>query len=160
MAATEKTRSNRPLTEFACNILCQFLTGKYIGEGNRSRGNTIIAYCANYEHQSLSVSIFGANIFSIKMKHWSPVEINVSFGGYYDVYGQPTTTTIERLNGLFNRLAIMSIIPDNVRVFRDQSQKLTYFGRFEEKVAVGERYATEITIKPLKSALIFSSNCN
>jgi len=155
MTQTEISRSNRPLTEFACSLLAQFLTGKYIGEGSEQRGNTEVRYSADAYQQEFFVSIFDKQIFQISMSRWIPSLIQISFGDYWDDYGRPSTTTVERLNGLLNRLAIFRVIPNNVRIFRDPEHKLSYIGRFDDKIAVGEKYATVIQIKPDPQNLVF-----
>lgn len=154
MTILEQQRSNRPLTGFVCNFLVNFLTGKYIGRGERVKGNTSVSYDVDEVNQHLVVAIFGVEIFSLAMKHWRPESISASFGNYYDVHGQPTTTTLERLNGLLNTLAMEEIIPDGVRVFRDPEQRLTYIGRGEERIAVGEKYAGHVLIQPHVNRLI------
>ena len=154
MTQTEISRSNRPLTEFVCRFLAQFLTGKHLGEGREQRGNTTVYYSANTYKQKFSVSIFDKQIFEILMDRWTPSSILISFGEYWDDYGRPTTTTVERLNGLLNRLAIFRVIPNNVRIFRDPEHKLSYIGRFDEKIAVGKNYARSIEIKPDQHNLI------
>ena len=127
-----------------------------MGSGERTQGNTSLFYDVDHVDQRLTIVLFGTDIFTIVLKHWAPVAIRISFGGYYDIHGRPTTTTTERLNGLLNRLAMFRMIPDNVRVFRDQEQKLTYLGRFDEKIAVGERYAKAIMITPHPENLIMT----
>lgn len=154
MTQTEISRSNRPLTEFACGFLARFLTGKYLGEGSEQRGNTLVKYRADPTFQELSISIFDDEIFCMSMTEWTPSLITISFGNYYDDYGRPSTTTVERLNGLLNRLAIFRVIPNNVRIFRDPEHRLSYLGRFDEKIAVGKSYARSIDIKPNPGKLI------
>lgn len=148
MTILEQPRSNRTLTDFTCKFLDGFLTGKYIGRGERIKGNTAVFYDADEINQHFIVTLFGSEIFTFTMKHWRPTAVRVSFGNYFDVHGQPTTTTVERLNGLLNFLAMEDIIPDGVRVFRDPEQRLTYIGRGEEKIAVGAKYANDILIEP------------
>lgn len=154
MTQTEISRSNRPLTEFACGFLARFLTGKYLGEGLEQRGNTLVRYKADPTFQDFSVSIFDDQIFSMSMVAWAPSLVTISFGNYYDDYGRPSTTTVERLNGLLNRLAMFRVIPDNVRIFRDPEHKLSYLGRFDEKIAVGKNYAKSIGIQSNPKKLI------
>lgn len=141
-------RSNRPLTEFACVHLGLFLTGHYEGSGKRTKGNTTIVYEIEKRLQKLTVFLFEEEIMSIVLNNWKVFSIRVSFTSFYDQFGQPTTTTSERLNGLLDRLGAYRIIPTGTRVFRDPYQDLTYLGRGENKIAVGEDYADSVYIRP------------
>lgn len=141
-------RSNRPLTEFACTHLGLFLTGHYRGSGQRTKGNTTIVYEIERRIQLLKVYLFDEEILSVLLAEWKPVSVRVSFTNFYDRDGQPTTTTIERLNGLLDRLGAYAVLPEGTRVFRDADQGLTYLGRRDDKIAVGEEYAESVFIRP------------
>jgi hypothetical protein len=142
-------RSNRPLTEFACTHLGLFLTGYYDGLGERSKGNTSIQYEVKKDIQVLKVSLYDEEILEVKMSNWKACSVKVSFTSFYDDEGKPTTTTIERLNGLLDRLGSYRIIPEGIRVFRDPSQGVAYIGSGDNKIAVGKKYVTAVMITPI-----------
>jgi hypothetical protein len=148
MTSSSGIRSNRPLTEFACTHLGLFLTGHYEGSGKRTKGNTTVVYEIEKQIQKLRVFLFGEEILSVVLNNWKVFSIRVSFTSFYDHFGQPTTTTSERLNGLLDRLGAYQIIPNGTRVFRDPSQDLAYLGRGENKIAVGQEYADSVYIRP------------
>jgi hypothetical protein len=148
MTSSKGIRSNRPLTEFACTHLGLFLTGHYEGSGKRAKGNTTVVYEVEKQLQKLRVFLFGEEILSIVLNNWKVFSICVSFTGFYDHFGRPTTTTSERLNGLLDRLGAYRIITSGTRIFRDPGQDLAYLGRGENKIAVGEEYANSVYIRP------------
>lgn len=141
-------RSNRPLTEFACTHLGLFLTGHYQGSGKRTQANTTATYEIEKQRQLFKVYLFEEEILSVMLSNWKPVSVRVSFTNFYDKNGCPTTTTCERLNGLLDRLGAYCILPKSTRVFRDPNQGLTYLGRGDNKIAVGEKYANSVYIRP------------
>jgi hypothetical protein len=141
-------RSNKPLSEFACLHLGFFVTGHYKGSGKRTQGNTTVVYQIEDRNQLFKVFLFDEEVLSILMDDWKFASVRVSFTSFYDKYGQPTLTTCERLNALLDRLGAYQAIPTGVRVFRDHGAKLTYLGRGDDKIAVGEEYATSVFIRP------------
>lgn len=141
-------RSNRPLTEWACTQLGFFLVGHYQGSGVRTQGNTTIKYEVETRTQFLEVFLFNEPILKLILSDWKIASIQVMFTSYYDHFGQPTLTTCERLNGLLDRLGGYQAIPSGVRVFRDESQRLTYLGKGDDKIAVGEGLADVVFIRP------------
>lgn len=142
-------RSNRPLTEFACTHLGFFLTGHYEGTGQRSKGNTSIVYDIKEDVQAFKVLLYDEKILEVIMTNWKAQSVKIGFTSCFDGEGKPTTTTIERLNGLLDRLGSYRIIPENIRVFRDPSQGVAYIGSGDNKVAVGEKYTQAVMITPV-----------
>lgn len=143
-----KSRSNRPLTQFACRNLGFFLEGRYQGTGSRSEGNTAVHYEIERSRQRFTVRLFDQAVLIVTCYQWKPISICVSFTSFYDMYGQPTKTTCERLNGLLDELGLRGLLPDGVRVFRDPSFKLTYLGKGDDKIAVGKGLAESVFIRP------------
>lgn len=146
-------RSNRPLTEWACTQLGFFLVGYYQGSGVRTQGNTTIKYEVETRTQFLEIFLFNEPILKLILSDWKIASIQVMFTSYYDHFGQPTLTTCERLNGLLDRLGGYQAIPSGVRVFRDESQHLTYLGKGDDKIAVGEGLADVVFIRPNSDVL-------
>lgn len=157
--ATKKlvVRSNRPLTEFACRHLDAFLESRRSIASTLANGNTTVAVRSESTHDLLKVYLFNDEILSVT-RSARGVSVRVSFTSYYDHFGQPTATTCERLNGLLDRLGCHEVLPVGVRVFRDHStdEPLTYLGRGEDKIAVGEGLAESVYIKasPVKLDII------
>jgi len=143
-----RLRSNRPVTEFACKHLGYFLTGRYKTSGKRHNISTVLVYEIEKHTQSFKVYLFNEEILSILLTDWKPVSISVGFTDFYDSLGQPSATTLERLNGLLDRLGAYGILPRGTRVFRDHGQKLTYLGKGDNKIAVGRDYAAYVYLRP------------
>jgi hypothetical protein len=76
-----------------------------------------------------------------------PFYLSVGLGEYFDGYGCPTRTTVERLNGLLDCLGFHGVIPEGVRVFRDSIEDIFYLGKGDNKIAVGKRYAKNIMLQ-------------
>lgn len=150
-------RSNRPLTEFACRHLDAFLESRRSIASTLANGNTTVAVRSEPTHDLLKVFLFNDEILSVT-RSARGTSVRVSFTSYYDHFGQPTATTCERLNGLLDRLGCHEVLPTGVRVFRDHSsdEPLTYLGRGDDKIAVGEGLAESVYIKasPIKLNII------
>jgi hypothetical protein len=151
------TRSNRPLTEFACSLLTKLLTEKQPKVGVQTAGNTSVDYELRMGSQRISISLFNHEIMCLVMDDWTPVSLRIDFTGYSDLRGQPTSTTMERLNGILDRLSAFKVIPSGVRVFRDRDQGLTYIGRLDERIAVGSVYAHSVLIQPRPDQLVMAA---
>jgi hypothetical protein len=150
-----KTRSNRPLTEFACDGFDRFAESGRSLPYKRVNGNTTIEVLpedtVNGDRCSVFVvSLFGSPIFEARKTSDGIDSLKIAFTDFFDVWGQPTTTTAERLNGLLDRAGNHEVIPKNVRVFRCKAPEasLTYIGRGEERVAVGRQYVKAVAIQP------------
>lgn len=157
MNTTLSRRSNRPLTEFACSFLQKFWAKKQQGTGELSQGNTSIYFESTDSHQRITVSLFGSPILTLVAIDMRPVSLWIAFGDYYDPCGNPTNTTRERLNGLLDRLGELGLIPQDVRIFRDRCEEVTYLGRFDDVVAVGKNYAHSVFIEPSPDRLIMTA---
>lgn len=153
MTTTTAPRSNRPLTQFACRQLEEFIlnSSQYSdGETKVSEGNTTVWSVSQAGSQYFKVFLFNEEILSVACDNGKPFSVRVSFTSYYDLYGQPTSTTVERLNGLLDRLGALGVLPKGVRLFRDNSghEPLTYIGKGENKSAVGKEIAESVFIRP------------
>ena len=141
-------RSNRPLTEFGCVRLENFLTASLDANCQFSNGNTTVLAETDGHLKSFRVLLFGEEILEVLLCEQKPASIKVSFTTFYDHFGQPTTTTVERLNGLLDRLGVYGILPTGTRVFRGPCKTMTYLGHGDNKIAVGEDYAHFVYIRP------------
>lgn len=154
MTTTTQPRSNRPLTKFACKQLEEFVLNQALNPWGESRiytqGNTTIQSITDQDPKIFKVFLFNEEILSLLYTDGKPFSIRVSFTSYYDLYGQPTSTTVERLNGLLDRLGTLGILPHGVRLFRDNSgpEPLTYIGKGDDKSAVGKEIAQSVCIRP------------
>jgi hypothetical protein len=156
LAVKNKSRSNRPLTEFACKCLEEFILGECTDSYQSEQKNTTVRMLNEGSLKTFTVNLFEEEIFRLSVTGNSPVSVKISFTSFYDSYGQPTSTTVERLNGLLDRLGTLGVLPEGVRLFRDQEYYTTYLGRGDEKVAVGETLIHSVYIKPNKESLIFA----
>lgn len=141
-------RSNRPLTEFACRRLDAFLESQRSIDSTTTNGNTTVVVASNEVFDSFRVFLFNEEILSL-VRSARGTSVRVSFTSYYDYFGQPTGTTLERLNGLLDRLGCHGVLPTGTRVFRDKSlpEPITYLGRGDDKIAVGSGLAESVYIK-------------
>lgn len=153
MTATAKPRSNRQLTEFACQHLDAFLSNSNSKAFVEQKCNTVVSVSVEENLKILRVLLFGSPILTISSVNDKPVSIIISFTEFFDDYGRPSSTTAERLNGLLDRLGSHAILPQNVRVFRDTEWYMTYLGKGDDKVAVGQSYARRVYLLPNASVL-------
>lgn len=159
MTTTKQPRSNRPLTQFACKQLEEFVLNQSLNpwgeKRSLARGNTTVQWVTDQDPKIFNVFLFNEEILSLLYTDGKPFSVRVSFTDFYDLYGQPTSTTVERLNGLLDRLGALGILPQGVRIFRDNSgtEPLTYIGKGENKSAVGKEIAHSVYIRPNKQEL-------
>lgn len=151
MTATIQRRSNRPLTQYACDFLDEFLKGKldsceHSNENTAIRCNITKSSATTVER--FSVLLYGAEILDILMCDEHPVHVKVGISKQFTIEGYPKKTTIERLNGLLDELGGHGIIPAGVRIFKDRIENLFYLGKGDNKIAVGKGLATEVLLAP------------
>lgn len=156
MTMLAKRRSNRSLTEFACQLLDDFILTEIRDSFQSEQKNTTVRVSIEQTRQSFSVSLFEQEIFRVVLANKRPISLKLSFTSFYDMYGQPSSTTAERLNGLLDRLGYLGIIPSGVRIFRDQEYNTTYLGKGDEKVAIGKGLFTAVHVTPSPERLIFA----
>lgn len=156
MTVMPKRRSNRPLTEFACGLLEDFVLKNGKDSFQSEQKNTAIRAIVDGHVRQFIVSLYDEEIFRLTSVNFKPVSLKISFTTFYDVYGQPSSTTAERLNGLLDCLGALGTIPQGIRIFRDQEYYTTYIGKGDEKVAIGKNLFSSVFIKPDKQKLIFA----
>lgn len=144
---SRKSRSNRPLTQFALGCLDLFLgTSNY--STNRSRGDTSVLCTKTDKIKKFKTFVFGEQIIEIVLFEDEPVAVDVCMGMTFGPDGGPSDVVIERLNGFLDALGSYAVIPKGVRVFRDRVEEICYLGRGEQKVPVGLLYAHKVSIRP------------
>lgn len=156
MTVLAKRRSNRPLTEFACRCLDDFVLNKVSDSYHSNQKNTGVHVIVDGSMSEFIVFLYEEEVFRLVMMDHKPISIKLSFTSFYDSYGQPSSTTAERLNGLLDSSFALGLIPQGVRIFRDQEYYTTYIGRGDEKIAIGSNLVGSVYIKPDKEKLIFS----
>lgn len=154
------TRSNRGLTQFACNRLWSFVHGGINMNLLQSSGNTVVRAMGDQKPQRFTVFLHDQEILDVLRVDGKVASVRVSFTDYFDGHGQPTTTTAERLNGLLDCLGEAGVIPRGVRVFRDLEHYTTYLGKGDDKIAVGEGLAQSVYIKADQYELLIIGNVN
>lgn len=142
-------RSNRPVTEFACNLTNRFLMGT-LEPGKQALNNTSVSCTESKSAVNLFVDLFDHTILDIllALPTEEPIHVRISVGDYFDGYGHPTKTTIERLNGLLDCIGSHGIIPEGVRIFKDRSTDTFYLGKGDKRIPVGKKYARNVFLKP------------
>lgn len=150
-------RSNRPLTQFACQLLDQFMTDR-LEEGQYENCNTLVKCWSVKENRVFSVHLYETELLNLVLNDLDePVYIKLSIGDRFPYNGAPSRAVIERLNGLLDGLGIHGIIPEGVRIFKDRDQGIFYFGNNATKVAVGRKFARNIVIDSDSSDLRIES---
>jgi hypothetical protein len=141
-------RSNKPLTQQAVKLLDEFMLGK-LEPSEHEFCNTKVECTESKSAKTISVSLFDSQIInlSLSLPDEQPFYLSVGLGEYFDGYGCPTRTTVERLNGLLDCLGFHGVIPEGVRVFRDSIEDIFYLGKGDNKIAVGKRYAKNIMLQ-------------
>jgi len=152
-------RSNRPLTQFACQLTGDFLLGKadpkkYIIH------NTTVDIVETKTSTTLTVYLFNTQILtvSLSLPKEDPVHLSICVGDKFTDDGFPTRTTIERLNGLLDCLGIHGIIPEGVRIFKDSTENCFYLGKGDNRIAVGKKYAKNVTLTPNQDEFIVETS--
>lgn len=157
MTVLSKRRSNRPLTEFACRLLNDFVLTKNKDSFQSEQKNTTVRVVIDGQVRQFIVLLYEEEIFRLTfVASNGAASLKLSFTSFYDAYGQPSSTTAERLNGLLDTLGVLGILPKGVRIFRDQEYYTTYLGKGDEKVTIGENLFTSVYIKPDREKLIFA----
>lgn len=115
-------RSNRQLTQFAVDKLCQYMVYGPEEFVDEAAGNTevVLEDCPRCPRPALAVKLFGKDIIRLVVNPFNPRiigGIDIFSGDFYDSKGRPSRTTRERLNGLLDALGAAQIIPEGVRVF-------------------------------------------
>jgi hypothetical protein len=151
MTATIQRRSNRPLTQYACDLLDDFLKGK-LDSCEYSNENTAVKCVVSKSPittiESFDVYLYGAKILEVVASDGKAFFVKVSTGNHFTIEGYPKKTTIERLNGLLDELGSHMILPEGVRIFKDRIENLFYLGKGDNKIAVGKGLATEVILYP------------
>ncbi len=155
ITAPLKKRSNRQITEFACRQVKHFILESPVDDYVVSEKNTTVRYVNDGSLRVITVLLYGEEILRLTLSGQTPLAVTVSFTSFFDSYGQPTTTTSERLNGLLDCLGWLGILPHGVRLFRGE-HSTTYLGRGDEKVAVGRGLFQSVYIKPNPEQLNFA----
>lgn len=149
MYSAPTKRSNRPVTQFACDHLEKFLLGKE-EPGTYFLHNTYVKCTEERNSTTFTASLRESEILtvSLSLPEEEPVLVNVSVSDYFTFDGKPTKTVVERLNGLLDTLGIHGIIPEGVRIFKDRDEDMFYLGKGDDKIAVGRKYARNVRLNP------------
>ncbi len=150
-----KSRSNRPLTQFACGCLDLFMSINTY-RTTRTRGNTTIKCYKENEVKKFRAFVCDEQIMELVTYDDEPVRISVCVGHSFDAEGNPSEDIKERLNGLLDALGAYEVLPDGVRLFKDRDEEIFYLGRGDVKVPVGLLYAREVLIQAGATELVLS----
>jgi len=150
-----KSRSNRPLTQFACGCLDLFMSINAY-ETARIRGNTAVKCYKENNVKKFQAFVCDEQILELVTYDNEPVHLSVCVGSRFDADGNPNEDIKERLNGLLDALGAYRVLPDGVRLFKDRDEEIFYLGKGEVKVPIGLLYAREIVIQVGATELIMS----
>jgi len=142
-----RRRSNKPITQFACDLFGHFIDQQLTGSATRSRYDTSVSYSATKVSQLFFVNHCNRDLLNVAMQDWRPCSIRISFSGHFNLEGMVDDSAIERLNGLLDTLGSYGAIPDGVRVFRSKEGHFCYFGKGDERIAIGPDYASYVLIE-------------
>lgn len=109
------SRSNRQLTQKVIRDLGSFFTYEAQDKVSKKIYGPIRV---NYNQQSFEVHIKGNLVLNIDKENQ---EILVTNGNYFDKYNNPTSSTRELINGVFDALEAHNIT-NHVRVFLEDKQ--------------------------------------
>lgn len=144
-------RSNRPLTQFACRCVTDSVCNPKPNSFEHNRGNTTVRAVADGLNQTIEVDLFGSTIMSLTVSNFAIHSIKLLFGGMYDRDGNPTSTTIERINGLLSTLGQLHALPEGVRIFKHREEGCYAVGKDDDYVTVGKDRCRGILLRPSKA---------
>ncbi len=150
-----KSRSNRPLTQFACGCLDLFMSINTY-ETARTKGNTTVKCYKENNVKKFQTFVCDEQIIELVTYDNEPVRLSVCVGNRFEADGNPNEDIKERLNGLLDALGAYKVLPDGVRLFKDRDEEIFYLGKGEVKVPVGLLYAREIVIQVGATELVMS----
>lgn len=145
-------RSNRPLTQFACRQIKRAVLHPFPVSFSNSEGNTTVSCVADGMKQRITVSLFDSKILELDVYQFAIHAIKVQFGSVFTNNGNPTKTTIERLNGLLELLGELHALPDGVRIFRCPDSDSCAIGKGSDYFVIGKNNYNGLMIRPSKSS--------
>ena len=149
------SRSNKPLTQFACNHLANCITGTSSSYAEQ-RGNTKVV-CKKDDTQNVfqvflcDQLIFGMTTVNLTKNANKIVSIECGIGQALDSAGNPRKTTIERLNGLLDRLSDFRLVPEKVRVFYHPEERCYAIGKGDDYITLGAHRSAGVVLRPNSS---------
>jgi len=102
-------------------------------------------------NQTIDVELFGSTIMSITVSNFAIHSIKLFFGGMYDQDDNPTSTTIERINGLLSMLGQLHALPEGVRMFKHREEGCYAVGKDDDYVTVGKNRCRGVMLRPSKA---------
>lgn len=130
----------------AINAIRDYLNGHLTDL--RDLGGTIVEPFIDSRTSSpgVRISLLQNPICEIIKKDDKIDRINLFDGGHYDSYGNLSSTTKERLNGILNYLALKNILPDGVKAYLDHESGVSFVGKDTARVAFGRDYVNSVSI--------------
>jgi hypothetical protein len=161
-------RSNRPLTQFACDQINHLLRGDSSLPFETQKGNTKVAFITSQLLKILKVYLCDQEIVSLLiaapgvLQQDSSVDlrvcsIRISIGDNLTFDGFPRKTTVERINGILDELSSHDAIPVGVRMYKHREQDTYALGKGDDYVAVGRNTANRVIITPDSKQLIIGA---
>lgn len=144
-------RSNRPVTQFSNRKYREFVTHEKLKKPGflpQREGNTHTTIKINGDRHIFRLSLRGQTIAEVFFDNYSFAGLKLYDGDFYDRLGQPSTTAMERLNGLLDELGEDGFIPMNVRAFKCKEAGHAFVGRQEGNRMPFGRGFGPVSIKP------------
>ena len=146
LSMTTKLRSNKHSTQILLQAVNQYLDGTLTG--SLQIGSVTVQPFTEQDADvsGLRISIVDNPICEI-IKYRNRIDfIKIYDGNVYDSYGNLSSTTKERLNGILNFLAYEEILPDGIKAYLDVDSGVSFIGLGPSRVAFGKHYVRSVVI--------------
>jgi len=125
-------RSNRPLTQFSIRKWREFFAHETLQKPGflpQRKGTTRATMKIDGDRHVFRLSLYDETIVEVFFDDHTFAGLKLYDGNFYDRLGQPSTTALERINGLLDELGESGLIPSDVRAFKCKEAGQVFVGR-------------------------------